>query len=64
MALLITFDVFSSSLGERSKINFMESKLETKEPHFHDKIHFQGKTDHFEGSSATGRRQNKIRYLF
>ena len=44
---LITFDVFSSPSGERPKLNFMTSKLETKEPRFHDEIHFQPKNGSF-----------------
>ena len=45
-------------------MDIMKSKLENKEPLFHDKIHFQHKTDHIEGSTASGRRQSKLRYLF
>ena len=44
---LITFDVFSSSLGKRPKINIMKSKLENKEPLFHDKMHLQCKNGSF-----------------
>ena len=64
MGLLITSDVFGSSWSERPKINFMKSKLETKDPRFQIKFIFNVKTDNFEGSTAPGRRQNKVRYLF
>ena len=64
MTLIITLDVLRSSLGKTSKINIMKSKLETEEPRFYDKIHFQRRTDHFEGSTASGRSQNELRYLF
>ena len=47
MALLITFGVFSSSLGKRPKINIMKSKVEDKEPLFHNKMHFQCKNRSF-----------------
>ena len=38
---------------KKSKINIMKSKLETKEPRFHDKIYFPRKMHHCEGSTTS-----------
>ena len=45
--------------GKLPKINITKSKLETKEPRFHDQNSFSiVKTDHFEGSTVSGRMKN------
>ena len=59
--LLITFDVFSSSLVKRPKIKLRKLKFETREPRVSMiTFIFNIETDHCEGSTVSVCRQNKI----